>query len=233
MLSSLCNFQGGPAMKLSVVRVVLLVFLFALPSASVAQVDPGELLHVSANQCLADEQLKLLDELRTLDRRTTGQDQNWPFNPDYFIGKWDFEWDVPDTPVSTGGRITGSYTIKRIESCFYSGTIEADGPDGPYSGNLLLVYSPEAQYLTWLEMDSRGLTTLKTGPIGGDLGGYFTYHWVVPAFTLKGTAVRLAGTTFIGSPATFRYRPRISLDGSEFMNYGNPWFVRDTQEPNE
>ena len=220
-------------MKSSVFRAVLLVVVLALPSWAAAQVDPGELALVSPNQCLPDEQLKIIDELRALNRPTTRQDPAWPFNPDYFIGTWDFEWDVPETPVSSGGRITGSYTIQRIEGCFYEGTLEADGPDGPYSGNVLLIYSPEAQYLSWLEEDSRGVTTLKTGKIGGDLGGYFTHHWVVPAFTLKGTTVRLAGTTFIGSPATFRYRPRISLDGGEFMNYGNPWFVREVQEPNE
>ena len=67
--------------------------------------------------------------------------------------------------------------------------------------------------------------------MAGDLGGYFTHHWEVPAFNYKGKVVRLSGTTFFSSPTTFRYRPRISIDGGEFVNYGNPWFTREGGPP--
>jgi hypothetical protein len=128
--------------------------------------------------------------------------------------------------MGSGGKIEGSYTFKRIEDCFYEGAIQAKGPDGPYTGKVLVVYSPDQKFLTWLETDSRGISLLKSGRVAGDLGGYFTHHWEVPAFTFKGQVVRFSGTHFFSSPTSFRLRPRISLDGGEFMNYGNPWFVR-------
>jgi hypothetical protein len=85
--------------------------------------------------------------------------------------------------------------------------------------------------LTWLENDSRGFSLLRTGRVAGDLGGYFTHHWEVPAFTFKGKVVRMSGTTFFSSPSSYRYRPRISIDGDEYMNFGNPWFTRSGPPP--
>lgn len=207
------------------------LLLFAFASPALAQVEPGTVKARKPNQCLSDEELKINRNLKTLNRPTIKTDPNWIFDPDYLLGKWTFDWDVPETPISSGGKTTGSYTFKRIEDCFYEAAIEATTADGPYTGKALVVYNPELKYLTWLETDSRGLSMLRSGRVAGDLGGYFTHHWDVPAFTFKGKVVRLSGTTFFSSPTSFRYRPRISLDGGEFVNYGNPWFVRQGVAP--
>lgn len=209
--------------------VVLL--LFAVSSPALAQVEPGQVRVRKPNQCLSDQEIKSNKDLKALTRPTTKSDPNWMFDPDYLLGKWTFDWDTPETPISSGGKTTGTYTFKRIEDCYYEGTLEANSPDGPYTGKVLIVYSPELKYLTWLETDSRGITMLRTGRVAGDLGGYFTHHWEVPAFTYKGKVVRLSGTTFFSSPTTFRYRPRISLDGGEFVNFGNPWVTREGAPP--
>jgi len=212
-------------MNTSVFPTSVLVVI-ALASPALAQVEPGSIRERKPNQCLSDEDLKINKDLKNLNRPTTKNDPNWIFDPDYLIGTWTFEWDVPETPISSGGKATGTYTFKRIEDCFYEGTLEGKSPDGPYQGKVLVVYNQDLKYLTWLETDSRGLSMLRTGRVAGDLGGYFTHHWEVPAFTFKGKVVRLSGTTFFSSPASFRYRPRISIDGEEYMNYGNPWFTR-------
>src|SRR6266699_1436696 len=203
----------------------------ALGTPGRAQVEPGAVRARKPNQCLTDEELKVNKTLRALNRPTTKSDPNWIFDPDYLLGKWNFDWDAPDTPINSGGKSTGSYTIKRIEDCYYEGTVDAKGPDGPYTAKALIAYNPELKFLTWLETDSRGFSLLRTGRVAGDLGGYFTHHWEVPAFTFKGKVVRLSGTTFFSSPTTFRYRPRISIDGGEFVNYGNPWFTREGGPP--
>jgi hypothetical protein len=210
---------------------VVVFFVLGLASSAFAQVEPGQVKSRKANQCLSDEELKINKDLKALNRPTIKTDPNWIFDPDYLIGKWTFDWDVPETPISSGGKATGSYTFKRIEDCYYEGAIQANGPDGPYTGKVLVMYSPEVKYMTWLETDSRGLSVLRFGRVAGDLGGYFTHHWEVPAFTYKGKVVRLSGTTFFSSPTSFRYRPRISLDGGEFVNYGNPWFTREGPPP--
>lgn len=206
---------------------VVVVFLLAWGSAAFAQVDPGGgVRQRKPNQCLSDADLQTNKELKALNRPTAKADHNWSFDPDYLIGKWTFEWDVPETPISGGGKTTGSYTFKRIEDCFYEGTGESTGADGPFQAKVLIVYNPDLKHMTWLETDSRGFSMLRTGRVAGDLGGYFTFHWEAPAFTFKGKVVRMSGTTFFSSPSTFRYRPRISIDGDEYMNFGNPWFTR-------
>jgi len=208
----------------------VMLCVFALVPAA-AQVDPGSVRVRKPNQCLSDAELKINKDLKALNRPTIGADPSWIFDPDYLLGQRTFEWDVPETPLGSGGKITGAYTFKRIEDCFYEGTIDAKSPDGPYQGKVLIVYSPEYRYMTWLETDSRGISMLKAGRVAGDLGGYFTHHWDVPAFTHKGKVVRLAGTYFFSSPTSFRFRPRISIDGDEYTNYGNPWFIREDRTP--
>ena len=205
---------------------VAAVALLTISAPVFAQVEPGQVRARKANQCLSDDELKINKELKALNRPTGKNDPVWTFDPDYLLGSWKFDWDMPETPISGGGKATGTYTFKRIEDCYYEGTLEVTSPDGPYTAKVLVVYNPELKYLTWLENDSRGITLLETGRVAGDLGGYFTFHWEAPAFTYKGKVVRLSGTTFFSSPTTFRYRPRISVDGGEYENFGNPWIVR-------
>ena len=162
------------------------VWVFAWGSAAFAQVDPGGVRQRKPNQCLSDADLQTNKELKALNRPTAKADHNWVFDPDYLLGKWTFEWDVPETPISAGGKTTGSYTFKRIEDCFYEGAGESTSAEGPSQAKVLIVYSPELKHLTWLETDSRGFSMLRTGKVAGDLGGYFTFHWEAPAFTFKG-----------------------------------------------
>jgi hypothetical protein len=209
-------------MKLGLAAFVVL----AWAAPTLAQVDPGAVRQRKSNQCLSDADLQTNRELKALNRPTARADHSWVFDPDYLLGKWTFEWDVPETPISAGGKTTGSYTFKRIEDCFYEGTLEATGADGSFQAKVLIVYNPDLKHMTWLENDSRGFSMLRTGRVAGDLGGYFTFHWESPAFTFKGNVVRMSGTTFFSSPTSFRFRPRISIDGDEYINYGNPWFTR-------
>lgn len=208
------------------VAFVLSVALLAIASPVLAQVEPGSIKERKPNQCLSNDELNVNKTLKALTRPTTKSDPNWIFDPDYLLGTWTFEWDMPETPISSGGTTKGTYRFKRIEDCYYEGTLDATGPDGHYTAAVTIVYDPTLKYLVWLENDSRGFSMLRTGPIAGDLGGYFTHHWDAPAFTYKGKVVRLSGTTFFSSPKTFRYRPRISVDGEPYENYGNPWIVR-------
>jgi hypothetical protein len=193
-----------------------------------AQVLPEALKPRSMTQCLSNEQLEKMKKGWGLDRPSALGDAEARsiFDPDYFIGKWKFEWNVPDFSVATGGLYKGTYTIKRLEGCFYDGTMEVEGPDGRYTGTMLLAYDPRSNYLTWYESDSRGLSLLKVGPVGGDPGGYFTWSWETPPVTVKGETVRFAGTLLISAKDSFRYRPSISMDGKEWVSYGNPWFTK-------
>ena len=177
--------------------------------------------------CLNDEQQSLNKKLRELNRPTTKEDPEWIFDPDYFLGSWDLEWEAPESVLGSAGTLTGRITFKHVDPCYYEGDLQGKGPDGGFRSKIQFLADPTNRWMTWIEADSRGFTLIKSGRMGGDLGGYFTHFWEAPVFTYKGKKVRIKGTNFLGSPAAFRYRSQISVDGSPYENFGTAWFRKD------
>jgi len=118
-----------------------------------------------------------------------------------------------------------------VDGCTYESTIQAKGPNGAFTVTATVVYDRKATYLVRLEQDSRGFQPLKMGPVGGDAGGYFTFHWEAPPFTYNGKRVRLKGSTFLASPDNYRLRMQISVDDQPFVNYGTTWWRREGGQP--
>jgi hypothetical protein len=180
-----------------------------------------------AGKCLVKEDLDFIEALRNLNRPSLATDPQPPFNPDYFVGSWTFEWDVPDSPMGPAGQLTGVQTIRPVSDCVYEGTTKAKGPAGPFTVNSTIVYDRRAKYLVIAERDSRGFEWLRVGPVGGDLGGYYTHAWEAAPVTFKGQQMKLKGSTLMSSPVHFRLRAQLSVGGAPFENFGNPWFERE------
>jgi hypothetical protein len=174
--------------------------------------------------CLTEEQVEGNKKLLALDRPVKKEDPEWIFNPDYFLGTWSFEWTVPESPLGPSSELTGTVTFKHIEGCYYEGELQAKDQDLTFKQRIQFIADPTNRWMTWIETDSRGFTLIKSGSLGGDLGGYFTHYWEVPVFTYKGKKVRLKGNHFLASPGNFRYRMQMSVDGGSYRNFGNPWF---------
>lgn len=216
-------------MSVAVVRGLLAVALAVacLPVPVRAQAGmPGGDPNMPAQQCLSDEQKELIKKLKALDRPTRADDPQPPFDPDFFVGTWDVEWAVPESPFGEAGPIAGELVIKYVEACHYEGEMKADGPDGPFTSKILIMYNADLRYLTWIETDSRGFAIIKGGRLGGDSGGYFTHYWEIPQFRVKDKLIRLKGSAFIGSPVAFRSRYLLSVDDGPFENFGSPWYRR-------
>jgi len=194
------------------------------PPEAVTQ-EPGET--TVPDECLTKEELDLIARLEALRRPTVTGDAQKPFNPHYFVGTWRMEGTVPESPLGSGGQITGVETIRRVDDCAFESAIEATGPDGTFTAMTRMVYDPKAKYLVRIEEDSRGFQLLKTGPVGGDSGGYFTHYWAAPQFTYQGRMVRMKGSTFLASPTDYRLRMQMSVDGQAFVNYGTVWWRRE------
>jgi hypothetical protein len=177
--------------------------------------------------CLTDAQLEGNKALFELRRPTTKDDPEWFFNPDYFLGAWDLDWDAPDSILGSAGKVTGKLIFKHIEACYYEGELKEKGPDGPIEQRVQFVADPGNKWMTWIETDRRGFLIIKSGRMGGDLGGYFTHFWEAPVFTYRGRKVRIKGTNFLGSPAAFRCREQISIDCGPYENFGTLWFRKD------
>jgi len=166
-------------------------------------------------------------------RPTEPTDPMPPPNMDYFLGSWSFDWNVPDSPLGPGGKIKGKETYKKIlNGPVYESEIEGEGPEGPFRSRAITSYNEAEKIVTRFEVDSSGLSVLKTGPIGGDLGGYYTIFWESTQIKKNGYTIKLRGKTQMFSPANYRLQVEISVDGGPYKNFGNPWFRKVDAEPN-
>ncbi len=151
------------------------------------------------------------------------------FNIDYFHGEWNFEGIVPESPLGEGGPITGTETIADVyDGRFWLLTIKGEGPEGPYTGNGIIVYNDTFSGQAFMRYElTRGLSLLKTGAVGCDLGGNCDMYFETPPFEHKGSTIRLRGRYYMTSPASYRVTTEISVDKGEYKNFGTTSFTKN------
>jgi len=181
----------------------------------------------AAGRCLTPEQRKVNDAYNSLDRPTRPSDEMPFWDPEYFVGTWDFELRTQDSPLGPGGPSGGTLTIKSNvkNACLYEGTMKGEDPNGkPFMRTISATYDPAKKVLTWTEKDSRGYTIVKSGPVGGELGGLFHHHFgddpATPVTTVGGKKIRFKGVTEMSSPAYYKTDMQISIDGGPFTSFG-------------
>ena len=149
-----------------------------------------------AGKCIFKEDLDLIAARRALKRTTLNNDAEAPFDPDYLVGRWKFEYDVSESALGPEGQVSGTETIQHMEGCLYEGNLQAKGPAGAFTVKSMMIYDPNA------------------------------HHWQAAPRTVKGKKVRLKGTTFMSSPGNYRPRTEISEGDDPFVNLGTVWFQR-------
>ncbi|MEP7272137.1 MAG: hypothetical protein ABI882_11585 [Acidobacteriota bacterium] len=167
---------------------------------------------------------------QTPNRATEPSDPMPPPNMDYFLGSWSFEWNVPESPLGPAGKLKGKETYtKALKDGSYESRIEGEGPAGAIKGRATTSYNEKDRMVTRSETGLFSMPLTRTGPIGGDLGGYYTIHWEGAPVVKDGKTIRLKGKTQMLSPANYRLQVLISIDGGPFTNFGNPWFRKQVQ----
>ncbi len=158
-------------------------------------------------------------------RPTDPNDPMPPPNMDYFLGTWSFEWNVPESPLGPAGKFKGTETYKKTQDgAAYESEIVGEGPQGAFKGRATTKYDEKAKKVIRSESGLFGVSFIKMGPIGGDLGGYYTIFWETMTVKTNGHIVKLKGKTQMLSPANYRLQVQISVDGGSYTNFGNPWF---------
>lgn len=216
--------------------VVLLSVLVGIgvsaTAQTAAQVEAEPIVKLQAGEtlvpgeCLTEQELALIGRLNALRRPTVGQesegdhDDHAPFNPHYFLGEWQVEGVLPETPLGPAGEFYGTETFAHVDGCTYESVLEVTVPDGSVTITSLVIYDRRTGNLVRIEDDSRGFELVKVGPVAGDPGGYFSHHWFAPPVTVNGSGVHLKGRSFITSPYAYEVRTRMSTDGGSFANAG-------------
>jgi len=146
---------------------------------------------------------------------------------EYFPGKWNFEWDVPEGVLGPSGTVKGSIVYKKIEGPFFDATTTATAPSGALTITELIAYRREGKTASRYITDSRGFSYQQIAPVGGDLGGYFNLYYEGSPFAYKDRTVRIRNALRLTSPLRYRNSVTVSVDGGPFTNYGSAWYEKD------
>ena len=186
-------------------------------------------------KCLPADQRKVNDDYNSLSRPTRPGDDMPFWDPEYFVGTWDVDMRSQDSPFGSGGAGGGTMTVKAsaANGCQYEGTLSAEDPDGKkFTRAITALYDPATKTLTWTEKDSRGYTIVEKGPIGGELGGLFHFHFgddtSTPATMLQGKQYRFKGVVEMSSPNYFKNDLQFSEAGAPFKTFGRVQYQKQT-----
>ena len=164
-------------------------------------------------------------QMPILGRATEGSDKVPPFDFDaYFLGKWTFEWSMPESALGPAGPYTGTTTVSKVNDTFYEALTDGEGPNGAFKVRETIAYHKDNKTLARQVTDSRGFSYLQFGPVGGDLGGIYNIHFESAPFTVNGKSVRVRNAMHLLSPLNYRVASSISVDGEPFTNLGTPWW---------
>ena len=162
-----------------------------------------------------------------LGRPTEATDKTPLFNFDeYFVGTWNFEWVVPDSPLGPAGQIAGTTTFKAVDGRFYASDTAAKGPAGPIRIRERIAYHRENRTIVRHVTDSRGFSYMLIAPVGSDLGGFYYLYFESEPFTFKGKTLRIKEHWRLTSPVNYRVQMTVSTDAGPFTNYGTPWWQK-------
>ena len=140
----------------------------------------------------------------------------------YFLGKWTFEADAPDSVLGPGGPSTGEVVYTKIEDGFYSAVTTGRGEAGPFTIRETIAYRPAGKTAFRTVTDSRGYSYVETAEVGGNIGGDYSLFFVSAPFTFKGKTVRMRHRFAITAPLVHRVDVEVSSDGGSFLHM-SPW----------
>ena len=139
------------------------------------QLQPGETL--VEGECLTQQELDLLAGLAALRRPTVGVegegegDDKAPFNPHFYVGAWEIEGVLPESPLGPAGEFLGTETVRYLGGCTYESTVEATIDGNAVTTRVQMFYDRRSRYLVRLEEDSRGFRLVKSGRVEVRRGG--------------------------------------------------------------
>ena len=164
---------------------------------------------------------------------TRGNEMMPPFDPRYFLGEWEIEWNPPETGLFPPGRWSGTETVTHIANRYLRISIAMENEDGvTMTGDGILFYEfgLGGQTITRFVRYDAGFSIFQYGPLGGDLGGYYSTFWETPEIAYDDRTFVLKGRSYFVSPAAYRINQQVSIDGAAFFNFGIMWLTKAVDE---
>jgi hypothetical protein len=143
----------------------------------------------------------------------------------YFLGKWTFAADAPDSVLGPGGEVSGTVTYRKIGEGFYEARYEGKSATGKFTITETIAYHRDAKMAFRHVTDSRGYSYTQMAEVGGNIGGDYRLFFQSAPFTYKGKQVRLNHTVYLAAPLTFRTDVEVADGTGEFVHM-SPWRFR-------
>jgi hypothetical protein len=143
----------------------------------------------------------------------------------YFLGKWRFEADAPDSALGPGGVSRGTVTYRKIGDGFYEAVTEATGEAGAFTIRETIAYNREQRVAFRHVVDSRGYTYTQMAEVGSNIGGDYRLFFKSAPFTFKGKQLQLNHTVYLAAPLAFRIDLEVAEATGPFMHL-SPWRYR-------
>ena len=109
----------------------------------------------------------------------------------YFLGKWTFEWSMPESPLGPAGTYTGRRSSRKsTDVSTKRDRRRRTRRDRSRSASSSRITRKTRRWRAQVT-DSRGFSYMQFGPVGGDLGGIYNIHFDSAPFTVNGKSVRV------------------------------------------
>ena len=139
---------------------------------------------------------------------TSEADMAQPFDPRYLMGVWEVEWAPPDdVGLFPPGPLTGIERVTHIDNRFLKVEVFLRGRDGAAingEGMIFYEYGLGGQSMVRYVVYDAGFALLQSGPVGGDLGGYYSAFWETPEIEHNAQTYALRGRSYFVSPEAYR-----------------------------
>jgi len=143
----------------------------------------------------------------------------------YFIGRWTFEADAPDSVLGAGGVSSGTVTYRKLDEGFYEAVTQGKAEAGAFKVIETIAYHRDQKIAFRHVVDSRGYSYTQMAEVGGNIGGDYRLFFKSAPFAYKGKTVRLNHTVYLAAPLTFRIDVEVADGTGPFMHM-SPWRFR-------
>jgi hypothetical protein len=143
----------------------------------------------------------------------------------YFLGKWTFTADAPDSVLGPGGESSGTVTYRKLADGFYEAVTQGTSEGGAFTITESIAYNRDLKIAFRHVTDSRGYTYTQVAEVGGNIGGDYRLFFKSAPFPYKGKQVRLNHTVYLAAPLTFRIYVEVAEGSGEFVHM-SPWRYR-------